>query len=472
MKRFIGALLAIFVSFSLLAAEGSAPKYVFYFIGDGMGINQVIGTGEYNEGTGYGPAVVNFSQFPVRGFITTHSVTSLVTDSAAAGTALATGVKTYNSAIGLNISGQKVTNLCEWAKAAGFGTGVATTVGINHATPASFFAHTRVRGNYEDIAFQYMSAPVDFGAGGGFITEKNSGHDAAFFEQRARQSGITVLKGKDTFPGIENRTERVLCLSAKEQTSLPYAIDREEDDTTLPQFVDAGIRYLWANYGEKGFFFMVEGGKIDNGGHANDAAACFQELNDFADAIDVALDFYLQHPDETLILVTADHETGGLMLGAGQYEMHPDRLAKQHVSVDALTALFRKTFFPEKEEDYITPSWEQIQDFFKENLGLWDSVDVDRRAEAVLKDVYDRTFGRDGNRDESVENLYSTNSRIVAQAVNVLDRAAGYNWSFGSHSGSPVGLYVVGCGADAFWSVHDNAQIAPTIAKLAGYKRF
>ena len=471
MKRVLGALLAAFFTLTLSASEGNSPKYVFYFIGDGMGINQAIGAEEYNQATGYGPAVINFTQFPVRGFVTTSSANSLVTDSAAAGTALATGVKTYNSAIGMNMDEQPVSNLSEWAKAAGYGTGVATTVGVNHATPASFIAHTRVRGNYEDIAIQYMTAPVDFAAGGGFITEKNSGHDAAYFENMAREAGITVLHGRDQFRDVASLSGRVLCLSGKVQNSLPYAIDRKEDDSTLSDFVAAGISYLSARYADEGFFFMVEGGKIDNGGHANDAAACFQEVNDFASAIDLALDFYELHPDETLIVVTADHETGGLMLGAGKYEMHPDRLAAQHLSMDALTSLFRRTFIPEDENEYVTPSWDQIKDFFREHLGLWGTVEVDEESEAALLETYHSIFGLEGNRDSSVENLYSSNSKMVSDAVAYLNKTAGYGWSFGSHSGSPVGLYVTGCGAEAFVTVKDNAQIAPTIAGLAGYKR-
>ena len=471
MKRILSILLAVFFTLSLWAGEGNAPKYVFYFIGDGMGINQAIGTCEYNEATGYGPAVVNFTQFPVRGFVTTYSANSLVTDSAAAGTALATGVKTYNSAIGLNMDEKPVSNLTEWAKAAGYGTGVITSVGINHATPASFFAHARARSNYEEIAVQYMTAQVDFGAGGGFIVEKKTGNTPAYFEDMARKAGITVLHGPAQFKDVEKLQGRVLCLSGKEQNKLPYAIDRKEDDTRLRDFVDAGIRYLSAHFSDKGFFMMVEGGEIDNGGHANDAAACFQELNDFASAIDLALDFYALHPDETLILVTADHETGGLMLGAGLYEMHPDRMAGQHMSADALTELFRKTFIPDDEKDYVTPSWEQVKAFFRQHLGLWDSVEVDEEADAALQDTYNAIFGLEGNRNMSVENLYSTNSKMVVDAVAYLNKTAGYGWSFGSHSGSPVGLYAVGCGADAFVTVRDNAQIAPTIATVAGYKR-
>ena len=474
-------------------------KYVFYMIGDGMGINQVIGAEQYNAGTGYGPEEINFAHFPVRNFITTVSATSLVTDSAAGGTALATGVKTYNNAVGVDADGNSVSNLVEWAKDAGYGTGVATNVGVNHATPACFIAHTAQRGNYEEIAFQYLHAPVDFAAGAGFITERNTGHDAAFFETEARGAGIRILRGPGQFEGIERIPGRVLCLSGKAQTELPYAIDRKEDDTKLSDFVEAGIRYLDAKYGEKGFFFMIEGGRIDNGGHADDGAACFQEVNDFAEAIDVVLAFKDLHPDETLIVVTADHETGGLELGSGQYEMHPDRMATQTMSMDAVNTRFREAFYPPRQQggqgqgrgqrpqgqgsrpqgqggpqpqqEYTPPTWDQVKDFFSDNLGLWTTVTVDRRAEASLKATYDSTFGAGGNRENNVENLYSVNTTLVSDAIGYLNRTAGYQWSHGAHTGSPVGLYVTGSGAEAFIPVTDNTQIAPIIANLAGYNK-
>ena len=480
---FLSCLLALAAAFPAAAENQAQPrvKYVFYMIGDGMGINQVIGTQEYNAATGKGPAVINFAEFPVRGFITTHSASALVTDSAAGATVLASGVKTYNGAIGLDMDRQPVSLITEWAKDSGYGTGIATTVGINHATPAGFTTHTAQRGNYEDIAAQFIRSQVDFGAGGGFLTERGTGHDNNFFIREATNAGIEVFRGPD-FPGVASAKGRVICLSGKDQTDLPYKIDRGEGDTALSDFVDAGIRYLDAKFGDKGFFFMIEGGRIDNGGHSNDAAACFQEVNDFAEAVDVVLAFYDKHPDETLIVITADHETGGLMLGAGSYEMHPDRLAAQNLSIDALTAKFRQAFLPARPQGdarppynpqtpaYTPPTWEQIQDFFREHLGLWGAVEVDEKSEAALKQTYERTFGKDGDRENSVANLYSVNARLVAEAVSFLDRTAGYSWSYGSHSGSPVGLYVKGRAADAFATVHDNAQIAPTIAELAGYR--
>ena len=471
----------------LLAISAAMPaaarvKYVFYMIGDGMGINEVVGAGEYNAATGKGPAVINFAEFPVRGFITTHSGSALVTDSAAGATVLASGVKTYNGAIGLDMEQQPVSLITEWAKASGCGIGVATSVGINHATPAGFTAHTTQRGNYEDIAAQLIRSRVDFGAGAGFITERGTGHDNAYFIDEARSNGIEVFRGPE-FGNVTSAKGRVICLSGKDQTSLPYKIDRREGDTALSDFVGAGIAYLENKFADAGFLFVIEGGKIDNGGHSNDAAACFQEINDFAEAVDVVLAFYDKHPDETLIVVTADHETGGLMLGAGQYEMHPERLARQDLSIDALTEKFRSAFLPAVPQgparpprnpqapSYTPPTWEQVQAFFREHLGLWDEVEVDERGERAMKAIYERTFGQDGDHENNVANLYSVNARLVVEAVNYLDRTSGYSWSYGSHSGSPVGLYVKGRAADAFATVHDNAQIAPTIAELAGYKR-
>ena len=456
---------------ALVSCSGKPEvKYVFYLIGDGMGVNHVMGAQQYNEATGNGPAQINFAQFPVRGFVTTVSATSLVTDSAAGGTALATGQKTYNGAIGMGADTTRVSNITEWAVNAGFGTGIATSVGVNHATPASFMAHTEKRRNYDDIICHYIdSSSVDFVAGAGIIA-RNPDRNPDWYEARAKENGITVLKGGDAFGDIASVEGRVLCLSAKQQEDLPYAIDRKEDDTSLADFVSAGISYLEARYGEKGFFFMIEGGKIDYSAHGNDAATTFREVTDFARAVEVVLEFQRRHPDETLVVVTADHETGGLMLGAGRYEIRPELLASQKMSESALTNLFQETFFPEG-KPYRTPSWEQVKQFFSDNLGLWSQVDVSEKSEKMLFNTYEMTFGKGGNRSLSEKNLYSENAKMVSDAITCLDLAAGYSWSHNSHSGSPVGLYVTGRGCEAFTCVKDNTEIAPVIAGLAGYKR-
>ena len=155
------------------------------------------------------------------------------------------------------------------------------------------------------------------------------------------------------------------------------------------------------------------------------------------------------------------------MLGAGRYEMKPELLECQKASKPALTEKFRETFFPEGQRRQ-APGWEQVKAFFRENLSLWETVPVSERAEARLRKVYDETLGQ--GRDLAEANMYAVNSALVVEAVNIPNHAAGYQWSYGSHSGSPVGLYVQGKGWERFTPVRDNTEIAPLIADLAGYK--
>lgn len=442
-------------------------KYVFYFIGDGMGINQVRGTEIYNEATENGPKTLNFTQFPVLSFVNTNSASALVTDSAAAGTALATGVKTYNGAIGLDKDGNLVTSIGDWAKAAGVGVGVITSVGINHATPAVFYSHVDHRDKYDEISTQFMSSDIDFGAGACFLLDSKSEKTTQDYEQMAVDSGISVFKGPD-FTGVEYTGGRVLCLSGKDEYELPYAIDREEGDTKLSDFVSAGLAYMEKNFEKEGFFMMIEGGKIDYAGHANDAATSCLETNDMACSVDLALAFMERHPGQTLIVVTADHETGGLILGSGHYYMNPERLKWQRSSYVKLTPMFRETFFPDG-KPYKAPSWEAVKAFFAKELGLWEHVEVSPDAEARLYEVYKQTFGKGGNRNLSTSNLYSVNYKMVSEALRCLDVAAGYHYAHSSHSGTPVGVYATGAGAQAFDGLRDITEIPVKIAEVAGY---
>lgn len=452
-------------------AEPEAPKYVFYFIGDGMGLNHVYGTEIYNRDTGYGPEKINFLQFPVVVPITTYSANSRVTDSAAAGTALATGHKTNNGSLGMDADKQSVTSVAMWAKEAGFGSGVATSVGINHATPAAFYSHVESRNSYETIAMQLADSPLDFAAGSRFLNEvKKTGHDSEYLEEIVRKGGVAILRG-DQLKTISNQTGRVVCLASDSHhgDDLVSALDRQPGDTELSDFVNAGIDYLYGKYAEKGFFFMVEGGAIDHSGHNDDAAGDFWEVNDMASVIDIVLAFYEQHPQETLIVVTADHETGGLILGNNSSRVDGKLLAKQKNTENIIADKFRALFSdPANRDSAKAVSWEDVQNFFKETLGLWDVIKVDANTEASLKASYEKMFVRGEN--EEVVSLYSVNTKIVSDAIDYADRMAGFTFSFGSHSGSPVGLFVKGVGADQFFNCRDNTDVPKTIAKVAGYK--
>ncbi|MBR2947106.1 MAG: alkaline phosphatase [Bacteroidales bacterium] len=301
----------------LLTAENK-PKYVFYFIGDGMGFNHVSLAEYYN---GYinrekGPKAISFSNFPVLGMATTFSATNLITDSAAAGTALATGEKSKNGAIGVNADcSEELKSIAYKIHEEGYKVGISSTVGLNHATPAAFYGHNCSRSNYYDIALEITESEFEFFGGGGIIDYKGEDNTKKSIYKLLKRDGYEVIFGKEAWNKKGHRGEKVFYTHNKrpEINSLPYAIDRDSSDLTHAEIVRAGIEVL--STGEKGFFFMSEGGRIDWSSHANDTKTTALEVLDFAEAIEVALEFYRQYPDQTLIIVTADHETGGLALG-------------------------------------------------------------------------------------------------------------------------------------------------------------
>ena len=443
------------------AQEPARVKYVFFMISDGMGINQAYGANLFNSANGISEDPLNFTTFQTKGIITTHCANTLITDSAAAGTALATGTKTNSSSLGVDPDGQPLTDLSERVKAAGYGAGVITTVGINHATPGAFYAHAKNRNEYDLIARQLVGSKVDFAAGGGFNTERKKAYTGADYAQLAREAGMGVYVGKSEFGNID-KSRRALLLGSLEHDELSLAIDRRsEDETALADFTSAAIDYLYSNY-PQGFFLMVEGGLVDHAAHNNDAVSDFVEINDFAQSVDLVLEFCSQHPDDAVIVVTADHDTGGLALGAGRYEIHSERLAYQKESKNALTAKFDALKDSGREV-----SWEEVRDMLSESLGLWSEVEVSEEQEERFKQLYEDIFIKKENSLE--KNWYATNSRLVAEAVDCLDRASCYKYSFSAHSGAPVGLFVTGARADEFKSCSDNTDIPKVICKIANY---
>lgn len=325
MKKLIYTLLFVLIS---VAANGQQAKYVFYFIGDGMGVNQVNGTEMYqaelqNGRIGVEPLL--FTQFPVATMATTFSATNSVTDSAAAGTALATGKKTYNSAISVGEDKNPIETVAEKAKKAGKKVGVTTSVSVDHATPAAFYAHQADRNMNYEIAVDLTKANFDFYAGGGFLKpdktydKKDAPNIFPIFEE----AGYTVARGYSDYKAKSKDAGKMILIQeeGKDPSCLPYAIDRKSDDLTLAQITESAIDFLTKGK-NKGFFLMVEGGKIDWACHGNDAATVFNEVKDMDDAIKVAYEFYKKHPKETLIVVTADHETGGIVLGTGKYALN------------------------------------------------------------------------------------------------------------------------------------------------------
>lgn len=467
--------LSLLLSFLLLVLSGYAQqaKYVFYFIGDGMGVNQVQGTelyrGELEGKIGITP--IWFTQFPYATTATTFSATNGVTDSAAAGTALATGNKTQNGTIGMKQDLQtEVSSVAVWAKNKGCRVGVTTSVSVDHATPAAFYAHDPSRGSYYKIGTDLYKAGFDFYAGSDFIDPHNKDNKDGNSENlytMAEKNGYTIARGyKDYLKKCKKADKMILFqsekASEKNRTAIPYAIDRTKDDLTLADITRSAINFLSKDL-SKGFFLMIEGGKIDWACHSNDAATAFHEVADMDEAVKVAYEFYSQHPDETLIVVTADHETGGFVLGTGAYKLNLQVLKNQKVSESGFTRILNEL----RKKYNNNVSWEKVQQALKENFGFWDKVKLNEKQEERLLAKYNDTFkGKEAKLEKSE---YAQDEPLAAEAKRIIDEIALVGWTSGGHSAGYVPVFAIGAGADLFQGRIDNTEIPIKIAKAAGY---
>jgi alkaline phosphatase len=280
--------------------EFPQPKNVILLISDGAGLSQISSVFYFKDTS------VNYSRFRNIGLINTSSSREDVTDSGAAATAFATGVKTFNGAIGVEDDSTSVENLVEIASLKHIKTGVIATSSITHATPASFFAHSISRGATEKIALQLPKSDIDFFAGGGL----------QFFNKRSDQLNLLNELEKNNFSidtvalgdldDIKSNQKQGYFLA---QDAMPTIINNRGD--FLSNATDLGIQFL--NKDESGFFLMTEGSQVDWGGHDNDGEYLVSELIDFDDAVGKALDF-AEKDGNTLVIVTSDHETGGFTL--------------------------------------------------------------------------------------------------------------------------------------------------------------
>ena len=328
MKRFISWLCALVLACvpASLAEEGQAtPKYVFMFIGDGMGNPLVTATQYYlgsieNPDSPYPvPAELSFTNFPYLGMVTTYDASSFCPDSASTATSMASGEKTLSGVINYDVTLTTPFKLItEYAKEAGKKIGVVSSVSVDHATPAAYYAKQPSRNDYYEIAVQGITGDaVDFLAGGGFKKPTGANKDQTDILELARENGWTITGSNEEVRSLNAESGRVLAVNPVLQDSkaIHYEIDRERlaaqggDILSLADFVSAGIRVL---DNENGFFLMCEGGKIDWAGHANDAATSIHETMALSDAVQVAVETYYgltTTPDQALTLTEGDVES-------------------------------------------------------------------------------------------------------------------------------------------------------------------
>ena len=299
----------LIISFSCTAQKVTEEmpvkaKNVILLIGDGTGLSQISSAFYFKK------TRPNYARFKHIGLIGTSSSREDITDSAAGATAFAAGIKTYNGAIGVADDSTNVKTLVEIVSQQNIKTGVISTSSIQHATPASFYAHVTNRGLYEDIAADMVTSNIDFFAGGGrqFFNRRKDGKNL-LKDLEAGGFGIdTTALGN--FSEI-NQYSKMAYLLAENHMN-PVAKGRGD---FLPKATELGIQFLNKDIDAANFFVMIEGSQIDWGGHANDAAYLISELIDFDDAIGRALDF-AEKDGNTLVIVTADHETGGFTLAS------------------------------------------------------------------------------------------------------------------------------------------------------------
>ena len=469
-----------------------APKYVFLFIGDGMSYPQIQSTSDFlgalndedywqaapslddNQGAILdGPEYLNFMNFEAAGSAVTYDSNSFAPDSASTATSIATGYKTYSGSINVDETGTKeYETIAEQLKAQkGYEIGVITSVNLNHATPAAFYAHQASRNDYYDIGVELVESGFDYFAGGGLLEPTGENGDQTDLYEMAKEAGYTVAKTHAEAEAVNADTEKAILIDEDlaDSDSMAYEIDRTEDMWSLADYVEKGIEVL---DNDTGFFMMCEGGKIDWACHANDAASTIHDTQALADAVQVAIDFAKEHADETLILVTGDHETGGLTIGfAGtDYDTYLDLLENQKIS------------FAKYDSDYVADykangtSFEDVLVDIEELFGLktqgeeGDKLVLTEYELEQLRAAYEKSVnGTAASQYEQEEYvLYGTYEPLSVTITHIINNKSGISFTSYSHTGLPVAVLAQGVGADTFNGYYDNTQVYEKMAALLG----
>lgn len=432
--------------------NAAAPRYIFYFIGDGMGMGHVMAAQSYNRTVLGNTEPLLMMQFPINASAHTYSASSPVTDSAAAGTALSTGHKTKNSMLGMGPDTVAVYSIARDLKEKGFGIGLITSVAPDDATPGAFYAHVPNRSMKYDVCKDYISSDYEFLGGANIFGSNNDKPTDILKEFEA--NGIRVATELDQLKDIDSRRVALFKGCELNPHEIGYAIDSIENALTLPALTEACLEHLEKVSPDK-FFMMVEGGNIDHAAHANDGGTVIKEIINFNEAIKVAYDFYLEHPDETLIVITADHDTGGMTVGNIHtgYNAFLQHVEHQKMSKDAFSAWCRALL--KSRRNY---TWDDMKEFLTENMGFWKYVPISDGQTKRLQEMFESSFElRKSTADQ--QTLYNSFNAFAVEVFNMLNNVAGIGWITPHHTGNEVPVFAVGVGAGQFASFNNNTDI-------------
>ncbi len=472
-----------------------APKYVFLFIGDGMSYPQFQAASDYlgalddpdyvkalpsidyekREGELNGPKRLNFMNFDVAGSAVTYDSCSFAPDSASTATSIATGYKTYSGMINVDLTGstpyETIAEKLHSQK--GWKVGIVSSVNLNHATPAAFYAHQASRNNYYEIGEELVNSGFEYFAGGGLKKVTGPDKDKTSLYDLAANAGYKVTYTQADAEAVTAADGKVILIDEHlaDSDAMDYEMDRQDGEWALADYVKKGIDVL---DNDTGFFMMCEGGKIDWACHANDAGATVNDTLALADAVQVAIDFAKEHADETLILVTGDHETGGLTIGfAGtDYDTYLDSLASQNISY----AQFDEQYVEKYKENHT--GFEDAMKDVEKLFGLKLSGDENDRLVLTDYEVQRlRTAYEFAMTDPDVEEytqeqyvLYGTYNPFSVTVTHILNNKAGVDFTSYSHTGLPVAVFANGAGEDAFNGYYDNTEIYQKMASLLEVK--
>lgn len=487
------------------------PKYVFLFIGDGMSYPQIQLTNYFlnaNENAKSAKKVnvegkeksvldsknkLTMMDFDVSGSAQTYDSTSFAPDSASTATSIATGKKTWSGSINVSEDfSEKYETIAEkLKKEKDYKIGVISSVNINHATPAAFYAHQTSRNNYYDIGLEMIESNFDYFAGGALKKPTGDKKDKEDLYELSKKAGYKVIKTQDEAEKLTKDDGKAIVIAEHlaDSDSMSYNLDLKEGEWSLADYVQKGIDVL---DNDNGFFMMVEGGKIDWACHANDAASTISDTVALDNAVDKAVEFYEKHPDETLILVTGDHETGGLTIGyAGtDYNTFLTNFNNQKISYAKFDSDYVTKY--KKEKTSFEVVMKDVENLFglklpesKETSSGVQKDSADSHPESnkdgsltlteyeynKLKTAYDTTMARTGEEKEYSEDeyeKYGSYEPLTVTITHLLNNKSGINFGSYAHTGLPVDVLVKGLGANDFDGYYDNTDIYNRLSKLMG----
>ena len=469
--------------------DGSGtPKYVFVFIGDGMSYPQIQSAAYYagkdaagivdvvknSENAGDSPAMKNLSfyDFPVAGSASTYDATSFAPDSASTATSIFTGYKTHSSSINVDITKKiKYRTIAEQLRdQKKWKIGVVSTVNLNHATPAATYAHQASRKSNYAIGLELVESNFDYFAGGALMEPQDKKNDKTSIYELAKSAGYKVCFTQNDANSLQNGDKAIVVAETlADGDAMSYDNDRKNNEWALRDYVRKGIEVL---DNKKGFFMMVEGGKVDWACHANDARSSIADTLALSAAVEEAIEFYNKHPKETLIIVTADHETGGLTIGyAGtDYNLFFRTLDNQKISYAKFDSDYVSNY--KKNGTSLEEVMTDVEQLF--GLKLPGSEGSNKNGGLVLTDyeynriktAYEKTIKNDKSRTQMEYDLYGTYEPLTITITHILNSKSGLGWTSNSHTGLPVPVFALGAGQDEFKGFYDNAEIYNKMAKL------